>query len=169
MDKALRNAIIAGIVIISFSVCYYLVIFLPQKESARVEQQKQEQYFQEQKSAKEEAIANQEKCRIAGEKAYLADKKIYGSELNEPRYAYSEELKTCIYAGGYRHNDPNAKQCGDVLKHDCNGHWERWVKNSFTNDKIISVVNFTDKNGEWSASTDRIMDYDKQEEEFFIP
>jgi len=42
MDKALRNALIAGIIIIALSVGYYLVVFLPKKEAMRIEQQKQD-------------------------------------------------------------------------------------------------------------------------------
>jgi len=42
MDKALRNAIVAGIIIIALSFGYYLVVFLPKKEAMRLEQQKQE-------------------------------------------------------------------------------------------------------------------------------
>ncbi|MCX6766815.1 MAG: hypothetical protein NT170_03505 [Candidatus Moranbacteria bacterium] len=41
MDKALRNAIIAGIIIIAISFGYYLVVFLPKKEAMRLEQQGQ--------------------------------------------------------------------------------------------------------------------------------
>lgn len=43
MDKALRNAIIAGIIIIAISFGYYLVVFLPKKEAMRIEQQKQKE------------------------------------------------------------------------------------------------------------------------------
>lgn len=48
MDKVLRNAITIGIIIITLSLAYYLVIFLPKKEAGKLEQQKQEQVFKEQ-------------------------------------------------------------------------------------------------------------------------
>jgi hypothetical protein len=42
MDKALRNAIITGIIIIALSLGYYFVIFLPKKENAKLELQRQQ-------------------------------------------------------------------------------------------------------------------------------
>jgi hypothetical protein len=109
-------------------------------------------------------MANQEKCRTAGEKAYAADKLIYGNELYESQYAYNGKLQTCLYSGGYSHDDPNAKQCGDFLKHDCNAMWERWVKNSFTNEKILDIINFSiNEKGDWSLPTDKINYYWDQE------
>jgi hypothetical protein len=47
MDKSLRNAIIAGIIIIALSVGYYLVIFLPKKEAMRIEQQSKQKELQQ--------------------------------------------------------------------------------------------------------------------------
>lgn len=51
LDKAVKISIIAGSLVVALSIAYYLVIFLPQKEKTRIEQQKQEQ----------EARAEQEK------------------------------------------------------------------------------------------------------------
>jgi hypothetical protein len=43
LDKILKTALIIGALVVSISVAYYLVIFLPQKESAKQEQQRQAQ------------------------------------------------------------------------------------------------------------------------------
>ena len=42
LDKAVKISIIAGALIFALSIAYCLVIFLPQKEKVRVEQQQQE-------------------------------------------------------------------------------------------------------------------------------
>ncbi len=47
MDKKLIYALIIGILIISFSIAYYLVIFLPAKEKNRIFLQNQEQVSRE--------------------------------------------------------------------------------------------------------------------------
>lgn len=47
LDKAVKVSIIVGALIIALSIAYYLVIFVPQKEKARIEQQKQEQKDQQ--------------------------------------------------------------------------------------------------------------------------
>lgn len=39
LDKAVKVSIIAGALIIALSIAYYLVVFIPRKETARVEQQ----------------------------------------------------------------------------------------------------------------------------------
>jgi hypothetical protein len=43
MDKAVKISIIAGVLIVALSIAYYLVLFLPRKERARVEQQQQQE------------------------------------------------------------------------------------------------------------------------------
>ena len=48
LDKAVKISVIIGALIVALSLAYYLVIFMPQKEKARVEQQKQEQETQAQ-------------------------------------------------------------------------------------------------------------------------
>jgi hypothetical protein len=59
LDKAVKISIIIGALVVALSVAYYLVIFLPQKEKARVEQQKQEQ--QQAQQAKDDAVRKDEK------------------------------------------------------------------------------------------------------------
>ncbi len=42
-NKAIKLSIIASMLLVSFSIFYYYVIFLPKKEKTRIDQQKQEQ------------------------------------------------------------------------------------------------------------------------------
>ncbi len=102
-------------------------------------------------------LEQQQKCNDAGEKAYKEDSLRYGANnMLEPSYTYNKKLNLCLYSGGYSNEDLSSDQCGDVIKHSCKSYWERWVKNSFTNDSIISVVNFTDNKGDWTAKTEVI-------------
>lgn len=55
LDKVVKISIIVGTLIVALSIAYYLVIFLPQKEKTRVEQQKQDQQTEEQKENAEKA------------------------------------------------------------------------------------------------------------------
>ncbi len=60
MDRTTKIATILGIALISFSVFYYLVIFLPHKEQAKINLQKQAQELK-QKEAKEKREAEEQK------------------------------------------------------------------------------------------------------------
>lgn len=62
MDKALRNTIIAGTIIIALSLSYYMVIFLPKKEATRIKQQKQEQELRAQQE--KEKIEKEDKMKL---------------------------------------------------------------------------------------------------------
>lgn len=42
LDKLMKLSIIAGFLIVALSIAYYLVIYIPQKDKAKIEQQKQE-------------------------------------------------------------------------------------------------------------------------------
>ena len=79
LDKAVKISIIAGVLIFSLALAYYLVVFIPQKEKNRVAEQQQEQERQaKEKQAeidlqakKDEYIANARKdcVQIARDKA----------------------------------------------------------------------------------------------------
>jgi hypothetical protein len=114
------------------------------------------------------ALKNQEQCRIVGEKAFKADADIYGStHMIEPQYTFNEKLNTCIYSSGYSFENSSSGKCGDILTHACDAQWERWVKNTYTNDKIIDVFNSTDKNGEWLTKDETINDFWDEYEKLF--
>ncbi len=48
-DKLTKGVLVFSLLLIAFSICYYYVIFLPQKEGARLEQQRQEQLAKEER------------------------------------------------------------------------------------------------------------------------
>ena len=115
IDKIIKFSVIAMLsLIISFSVFYYFVIFLPKE---------QEQEF---------SFSMKQKCKTAGEKIYQEDKEGAKESKNlfikVPEYTYNQRLNTCLYFGGY-------------FKENFS---EGWVKDSFTNKKIISFIEFED-------------------------
>ena len=141
-----KMGILIVFLLVAFSLLYYFAIFIPQKEKVKTEQLTQEKYLEQ-----------QEKCREAGVKAYKEDSLRYGANnMVEPKYVYNKNLNLCLYSGGYSQENLSSGQCGDIIKHSCDSYWERWVKNSFTNESIISVVNYTDKNGEYTNSSEII-------------
>ena len=61
IDKIIKLSIVASVLLIGFSLFYYLVIFLPQKEQNRIDLQKQERLIEEdEKQAKIEQQRNKE-------------------------------------------------------------------------------------------------------------
>ena len=60
-DKSAKAVLILSLLLVALSVFYYYVIFLPQKEQARIEQQKQEQLAEELKEQEAKEEAEQEK------------------------------------------------------------------------------------------------------------
>ena len=84
MDKAVKISIMAGALIVALSVAYYLVVFLPRKETMRIEQQKKEQ----------EAGDRQEKEKIKREnEAKLENKAKLDECLEKAREDYLERWK----------------------------------------------------------------------------
>ena len=74
-DKLAKAVLILSLLLVALSVFYYYVIFLPQKEEARLEQQRQEQLAEELKElkeqeAKEEAERNLNECLSDAESEY---------------------------------------------------------------------------------------------------
>ncbi len=88
LDKAVKVSIIAGALIVALSIAYYLVAFLPQKEKARVEQQKQEQQAKddEKKKAEDRTVANKKAlnfCLSLADDNYWAYVKLNGTEKKD--------------------------------------------------------------------------------------
>lgn len=112
--------IAAIIILIGFSIFYYSIVFLPQKERIRLEQQKQSQLIEKQ----EKNIERQEKCREAGTKTYDYYKKnnsLSTGYFFDPEFHFNEKLQLCLYSGGYSQDD----------------YWERFVKNAYSDEEII--------------------------------
>lgn len=111
LSKLLKVSAIVGILLVSVSALYYFVVFLPQQRT-----QGRERDF---------LFSMKQECQKAGDKLYQADVKSMGANsLFVPEYAYNKSLNTCLYFGGHIEKD-----------------WiNKWVKDSFTNEEIISFM-----------------------------
>jgi len=147
-----KSLISALVFVTTLATGYYFVIYLPK--------------FNDKKFT----LIMQEKCREVGEQAYKADLKQYNvSSLNHPEYTYNKKLGTCIYASGYRDEGSTAsgKSKEGLLPHNCDASWEKWVKDSYTNKKILSITNFNGPNCEWMASVESIQKFNEDSEKLF--
>lgn len=110
-------------------------------------------------------LLQQEKCREAGDIAYKADLKQYvGVEVFEPEYAYNKKLNTCVYGGGYRdEGDKREGISNNIFHENCNSSWTKWVKDSYTNKRIIELMNFHN-NCEWITKIEEIDTYNEKAE-----
>ncbi len=148
----LRNSIILGIVVVSFSVGYYLVVFLPEKEATRIAQQQQEKLLDEQKESERKSKEVAKELEIKTAKCFEDAKKFHENYIKsiagyyqEPKYNYNQKLGKCLYSGGYNKktvllSDVNS----DKLVKTPEYYWERMVKDVYTNETLISVYNFQD-------------------------
>lgn len=128
MNKALQSTIIAGIVIITLSTSYYLVIFLPKKEAMRLEQQKQETEQQKQR----ELEAKKTKCLEDAKKFHQdyknsTENSITNYVVFDPQYTFNEKIGKCLYDGGYSY------------VYSYGSGWEKVVIDVYTNETIISA------------------------------
>lgn len=114
-------------------------------------------------------LAQQEKCRDAGDKAYKADLKQYNADsLDEPEYSYNKTLNTCLYFSGYKYEgNRSSGQSKDIFTHNCDASWELWVKDAYSNKKIISVMNFNSNKCEWMTHSDTIDKFWKEKNDLF--
>lgn len=80
MDLKLRNTIIGGILIVSFSIASYFLYFIP----------------------KQKHLDNLVKCNKVGLELFEKEKVDYPQNTYfEPTFTFSEKLNTCVYKGGY--------------------------------------------------------------------
>ena len=109
--KFLKISAIIGILLVAVSAIYYFVVFLPQQRT----QDKERDFL----------FSMRQECQKAGDKLYQADVKSLGqNSLFVPEYAYSKSLNACLYFGGHVAKD-----------------WiNKWVKDSYTNEEIISFM-----------------------------
>jgi len=72
LEKVIKLSIVLAILLVSFAVFYHYVIFLPQKEEARLKQEKQEQLAKEikEQEAKAEAERALNVCLADAEESY---------------------------------------------------------------------------------------------------
>ena len=71
IDNIVKLSVIAGALIVSLSIAYYFVIFLPQKEQARIEQHRQEREETEKKARQSKIFL--QACLDNAYKGYSAD------------------------------------------------------------------------------------------------
>ncbi len=87
MDKALRNAVIVGILVASLSFGYYLVIFLPQKNDEIIQMKKQEAQLQIQnKNLLNDCLSNAQQTYAAewSKQCYAYISSVFGDVENNP-------------------------------------------------------------------------------------
>ncbi len=115
MEKLNKNLVKVGamvaILLVGVSVSYYFFVFSPKQRT-----QDQERDF---------LFSMKQECQKAGDKLYQADVNSLGQNgLFVPKYAYNKSLNTCLYFGGHIEKD-----------------WiNKWIKDSFTNEEIISFM-----------------------------
>ena len=111
LSKLLKISAIVAILLVGVSALYYFLVFLPQQRT----QDKERDFL----------FSMRQECQKAGDKLYQADVKSLGqNSLFVPEYAYNKLLNTCLYFGGHIEKD-----------------WiNKWVKDSFTNEEIISFM-----------------------------
>lgn len=152
MDKALRNTIIAGILLIGISVAYYLVVYIPQRDKAKVNQQQQKKLVDEQKASeqKEKDMAKElevktAKCLEDAKKFHENYIKSIGGYYQDPKYNYNQKLGKCLYGGGYNKSNKflSISEAKELAKTPAY-YWERVVKDVYTNETILSTYNFQD-------------------------
>jgi len=140
LDTYIKISIIIGILVLSFSIAYYLIIFLPQKERTRVEKEKQIQLVKEKEAKDKEAKERESELQVKITKCFEDGKKFhqdYISSINgtyfESKYNYNKKLDKCLYNGGFMATSGSNYL---ALK---NVFWVRIVKDIYTNETILSV------------------------------
>lgn len=110
-DKYLKIFLITCILIISLSIVYYLVIFLPHKSE-----------LDRQRLIQNDIEEKEMNC-IEDAKKFHNDyiKTINRGSYFDPRYGYNKSTGECLYSGG----------------HIDNTSWERFVKNVYTNETLL--------------------------------
>ncbi len=86
MNKILKISIVLGILLVSFSVFYFFVIFIPAQEDQK---QIRECYMAAEKYDKE------------SRRLLLQQKDYKEEDILEPEYKYNKKLKKCLCSSGY--------------------------------------------------------------------
>lgn len=140
LPKFLKVSAAVAILLVGFSALYYFVVFLPQQRT----QDKERDFL----------FSMRQECQKAGDKLYQADVKSMGvNSLFVPEYAYNKSLNTCLYFGGHIEKD-----------------WiNKWVKDSFTNEEIVSFMRSGEQvvMGSTCPSCLSNEDFDKRKQELF--
>jgi len=116
LDEVIKLSIVFAILLVGFSLFSYYVIFLPQKEKIKIEQQKQEQIAKELRE--QEAREQEKKEYIARRKKdcydlYLQEKKQWN---NVQGFDYNELRDVCIVR--YKLSEPakSSEECSKIFE-----------------------------------------------------
>lgn len=138
LKKILYIIIIIAITIISLSVVYYLVIFLPQTQKNAYQNKEQE------------LVIN---CMKDGRKLYeedTTDSKEENAIIISPEFHYNQKLKTCLYSRFYIDCSLGQDECSNNYI----------VKDVYSNKIITSFV----KQGEVQMSKINLDEFKKQKD-----
>jgi len=115
-EKLTKGILIFSALLVACSLSYYYVIFLPQKEAVRLEQERQEQLAKEERE--QQALEQEHKEYVAKRKGecydiYLQEKKSWN---NVKDFSYSEVRDICIVK--YKSSEPakTKDECGEMIK-----------------------------------------------------
>lgn len=134
MDNLLKVSVVFSLILISLSVFYYFVFFLPKKQKEA-----------SLKNVLEVTIEDKSKCQEDGEKFYQKKKKeespgSYGySVFGNPAYVYSPELQTCLISW------EDMLLMGDTSRN----LWISHITNIYTNTDVDNWIKTLDKNGKF--------------------
>jgi hypothetical protein len=108
-NNLIKGVLIFSALLVTFSVFYYFVIFLPQKEQTRLEQQEQERLAKEENERKEYIAKRKKDCYDI----YLQEKKEWS---NVEDFDYSEIRDVCIVT--YKSNEPpkSKEECREIVE-----------------------------------------------------
>jgi len=98
IDKAVEISIVAGALIVGLSIAYYLVIYIPQRDKAKAEQQQQEKQILEKQREKNDLVrAN---CLASAEVFYYQQTK--NAIESSPSWDRAEKTREADQANCYK-------------------------------------------------------------------
>lgn len=135
INKYIKGSVVFGILIISISIAYYFLFFLPQKE------------LQDQKvRCRDAALGYHEQFKQEYPKEHQYD--LDGpASIHTPKYHFSKKLNTCLYSGGIS---------------EFAGRFNVFIIDVYSNKKILEY--FKDGSGHVYTSADyQVENFDKFE------
>ncbi|MEI6042528.1 MAG: hypothetical protein WCQ00_03100 [bacterium] len=90
MNNELQKAVNTALIVISLSVGYYFIWYLPRQDKRETTEQ-----------TRKEEIANIQKCEQIGSERFEKDKKELRDGIMNSEYRFNKETNQCLYKGGY--------------------------------------------------------------------
>lgn len=102
MDRRLTNVLIIGITIITVSIVYYFLAFLPENQKNRLAQEVKDK----QEKNNQQYLENNIKCREAGDKLHKLETSdsFINIHYGTPEFKFNKNLNTCLYKGEVNKN-----------------------------------------------------------------